>query len=142
MGGKLEFVAKGVGEQVVRGGSWHGSVDADQLSRVVFDGRYHAFLRRIPPLVGSDTMAVAVRAGKKCGMPGGGTRISVVVVAIIEVRALVEEDTESAGAEQVAVTLKVITAELVDHDDHNQLGMSVVGRGGTANWQAEDRAGQ
>ena len=52
---------------------------------------------------------------------------------------MVEEKAEAGVAELVAVTLQVVAAELVDDDDYYQLGMRIVGRGGTADRCANQR---
>jgi hypothetical protein len=64
-------------------------------------------------------------------MTGPGDGVGVVVVAVGEVGAMVEEELDPAFAELVAITLEVISAELVDHDDDYQLGTGVVGGGKT-----------
>ena len=130
--GQLEFVAQRVGQQVVRRRAGFVSGDADQLCVVVFDRRDHLLLLRVPPFVGGDAVAVAVGAGEERGVSGSGAGVGVVVIAVGEVGAVVEEEAEAGVAELVAIALQVVAAELVDHDHHDQLGMAVVGRGGSA----------
>ena len=127
--GQLEFISQRVGQQIVRRGADLVSADADQFRGVVFDRGDHVFLLLVPPFVGGDAVAVAVGAGKQRGVSGGGAGVGVVVVAVRKVGAMIEEQAESAVAELVAIALEIIAAKLVDHDDHNQLGMSVVGGG-------------
>ena len=74
-------------------------------------------------------MAVAVGAGEKRGMSRSGAGVGVVVVAVGEVCAVVEEKTESAFAELVAVAFQIVAAKLVDDNYHDQFGMGVVSRG-------------
>ena len=59
-------------------------------------------------------------------MTGCGPGIGVIVIAIREHRPMVEKHTEAAGAELVGVALHVVAAELVDDDDHDQFGASVI----------------
>src|SRR5512142_75558 len=102
-----------------------------QFCGVILDGGDHLFLLRIPPLVIGDPVSVAVSTRKQGGMPWAGTSVRVVVRAVREVCAVIEEETESAFAELVAVALEVVATELVNDDDQNQFRTSVVSRGGT-----------
>src|ERR1700722_4062945 len=74
-------------------------------------------------------MSVRISTGKQRGVSWGGAGVGVVVVAVSEVRTAVEEKAKTGVAELIAVTLEIIAAKLVDHNDHDQLGASVVGRG-------------
>src|SRR4029077_12449310 len=49
-------------------------------------------------------------------------------IAIREVGAMVQEEPEAAVAELIAIPLQIVAAKLIDHNDHNQFGMPVVGR--------------
>ena len=60
-------------------------------------------------------------------MPGRGAGVGVVVIAIGEVGAVVEQQAEPAFAPLIAITLQIVAAKLVDHDDDHQLGTRVVG---------------
>jgi hypothetical protein len=40
---------------------------------------------------------------------------------------VIEQQAESTVAELIAVTIKVVAAELVNRDDNYQLGMAIVG---------------
>jgi hypothetical protein len=62
-------------------------------------------------------------------MARGGTGIGVVVVAVGEVGSVVEEETESAVSELVAIALEIVAAKLVDDDYDDQLGVAVVSGG-------------
>ena len=53
--------------------------------------------------------------------------IDVVVVAVGEIRAVVEEEFEPALAKLVAIALQVVGPELVNHYYNNQFGASVIG---------------
>ena len=59
-------------------------------------------------------MTIAVGAGEERGVAGSGAGVGVVVVAVGEVRSVIEEETESAFAKLLAVTLQIVTAKLVD----------------------------
>ena len=76
-------------------------------------------------------MAVGVGTGKQRRMPGSSARVRIIVIAVGEVGAVVEELAESALAELVAIALQIVSAKLVDDNYHNQLGMGIVGRGET-----------
>jgi LmbE family N-acetylglucosaminyl deacetylase len=87
-------------------------------------------------------VAVAVGAGEQRGVARSGARVGVVVVTVGEVGAVIEEKTESAFAELIAVALQIVAAKLVDHDHHDQLGMGVVGGGKTGREGSRDEDGQ
>ena len=55
---------------------------------------------------------------------------------------MVDEKTEAAIAELIAIALQIIAAKLIDHDDDNQLRMGVVGRAEGARDSAYDHARQ
>src|SRR5262245_3158806 len=61
-------------------------------------------------------------------MAGSGARVGIFIVAIAEGRSSIEEQAEATLTELVAITFKVVATELVDDDDDNQAGMTVVGR--------------
>jgi len=106
---------------------------ADLLRRIVLDRGHHALLLRIPPFVGSDAVSVAVSTGEESGMPRSSAGIGVIVIAVGKVRPVIEKELEAPVAELVAIALEVISPELVDDDDDDQLGMTVVrgsGEGG------------
>ncbi len=72
-------------------------------------------------------MTIAVGTGEQRGVAGSGARIGVVVKAIGEVSAMIEQESKSGVAELVAVALEIVAAELVDDDDDDELGVTVVG---------------
>ena len=75
-------------------------------------------------------MAVGVSSGADSGVTGRRHRVGVVVVAVGEVGSALEEEIETVGGfEVVAVAIEVVTAELVDHKDDDQLGLGAVGVG-------------
>jgi len=74
-------------------------------------------------------VAVGVGAGEEGGVSGSGAGVGVVVIAVREVGAVVEKETESGVAELIAIAFELVSAELVNHDDDDELGMSVVGGG-------------
>ena len=100
-----------------------------ELGVVVLDRGDHLLFLRVPPFVRHDAVTVAVSAGEQRGVSGSGAGVGIVVVAVGEVGAVVEEKAESAFAELVAVALQIVAAKLVDDDHHDQLGMGVVGGG-------------
>ena len=61
-------------------------------------------------------------------MSGAGTSVGVVVVAVGEIGAAVQEEAETALAELIAISLKVVGAELVNNDDDYQLGTRIISR--------------
>ena len=119
--------------------------DADEFGIVVFDRRDHFLFLRIPPLVRHNAVSVAVGAGEQRGVARSGAGVGVIVVAVGEVGAVVEEQAESAFAELGAVALQIVAAELIDDDHDDQLGMGVVGRGEggrNGDWvRSEDESG-
>ena len=124
--GQLHLVAQSVGEKISRRGSRRIAAEPDQLSAIVLHGSDGLFLLRIPPLVGDNAVPARVRSGEQGRMAGGGAGVRVVVVAVGEVRAVVEQQAEAALAELVAVALEIISAKLIDHDDDYQFGMTVI----------------
>ena len=86
-------------------------------------------------------MAIAVRTGEEGGVAWRGPGIGVVVIAVGKVRAVIEEDAESGIAELIMIAIQIVAAELINHDDDNQLGMSVVGGCKTV-WAGEKNSGE
>ena len=111
--------------------------DADKLCGVVFDRCYPLLLLRIPPFVRNDAVSAGIASGEQGGVSGSGAGVGVIVVAIGEISAAIEKHTETAFAELVAIAFQVVAAKLVNHDDDNQLGASVVSGRGRARDQAE-----
>ena len=74
-----------------------------------------------------NTVAVGVSTGQKRGMARGSVSVGVVVIAIGEICATVEQQPKSAFAELISIAFQVVAAKLVNHDDDDQLGMRVVG---------------
>src|SRR5580692_1400400 len=87
-------------------------------------------------------MAVAVGSGEQRGVARSGAGVGVVVIAVGEVGAVVEEQAESAFAELGVVTLQIIATKLVDDDDDDQLGMGVVGGGEGRGYRGENENGR
>src|SRR5579862_4800233 len=129
LGGEFELVAQRISQQIVRRSAGSGPGDPDELGGVVFDGSHHLLLLRIPPFVGEDAMPVAVGTGEKRGVAGSGAGIGIVVIAVRKVGTVIEEKPEATLVELIAIAFEVIAAELINHDDDDQLGMSIVGRG-------------
>jgi hypothetical protein len=50
---------------------------------------------------------------------------------------MIEEEAETSVAELLAVALQIVAAELVNHNNHDQFGMGVVGGGKTGRGQIE-----
>ncbi len=67
-------------------------------------------------------MRARVAAREKSGVSGAGTRVGVVVVAVREICAAIEEEPETAFAELVAITLKVVAP---DTDGESSLRVSL-----------------
>ena len=84
-------------------------------------------------------MAVGVGSGADGGVAGRGLGVGVVVVAVGEVGAFVEEETEAAAFEIGAIAVEVVGAKLIDDEDDDQLGMGVVGAGQTRGAQGITR---
>jgi hypothetical protein len=61
---------------------------------------------------------------------GGGLGVGVVVVAVGEIRAVLEEEIEAAIFEIGAVAVEVVAAELIDDEDDGEFGVVVVSAGG------------
>jgi len=73
-------------------------------------------------------VSVAVGAGADGGVAGCCHGVGVVVVAVGEVGAALEEEVESVSClEVVAVAFEVVSAELVEHENYNELGLGMVG---------------
>ena len=116
--------------------------DADEFGSVVLHRSDHALLLRVPPFVGGDAVTVAVRAGEERGMAGSGAGVGIIVIAVGEVGAMVEQQAESAIAELVAIALQIIAAKLVDDNYDHQLGMGVVSGSKAAGGVAKSRRAQ
>ena len=127
MRGKLQFVAQCARHEIVRRSALCIAGHTDQAGGIVLDGSHHALLLRIPPLICSDAVSAAVGAGEQGGMPGGRSRVGVVVVAVREIGTTIEQQAKPTLHELIAIPLQVVTTKLVNHDDDNQLGMTVVG---------------
>ena len=97
------------------------------------------FFLRIPPLVGHDSVAVCVGSGEQRGMAGRGAGVGVVVVAVGEISAMIEQKAEAAFTELIAVALQIVAPKLVDHDDDNQLGPGVVGGAGACAGETQNQ---
>ena len=74
-------------------------------------------------------MTVGVGPCSQGGVAGSGLGVGVIVVAVFEVGAFVEEKAETAALEVGAVTIKVVSAKLVDHQNDHQPRMRIVGTG-------------
>src|SRR5271168_2040918 len=107
----------------MRRGTGSAAGNADQFGAVIEHRGDGLLFLRIPPLVGDNAVAVAIGAGKKGGVPGRGTRVRIVVIAVGEISTVIEKQAKARIAELVAVTIQVIPSELIDDDDNNQLGM-------------------
>ena len=73
-------------------------------------------------------MAIAVGTGQQSGVSRGRASVGVIVVAIGEVCAAIQKKPEASFGKLVAVALQVIAAELIDDNDDDELGVSVVRR--------------
>ena len=112
---------------------------ADKFCGVVFDRRYALLFLRVPPFVGNDAVSAGVASGEEGGVSGSGAGVGVIVVAVGEISAAIEKHAETSVAELVAIAFQVVAAELVDHDDDNELGAGVVSGRERGRDQAEQR---
>ena len=103
------------------------SADSNQLGGVIFNRSDHPLCLRIPPFIVGDTVAVAVGAGEQRRMSGCGARVGIVIKAIGEICAMIEKEAETALAKLIAITVQIVAPELIDDDDQDELGMTVVG---------------
>ena len=78
-------------------------------------------------------MAVAVGAGEEGGVARSSAGVGIVVVAVGEVCAVIEEQAEPSVGKLVAIAFEIIGSELVDDDYDDQFGTGVVGGGGGRN---------
>jgi hypothetical protein len=62
-------------------------------------------------------------------MAGSGLGVGVIVVAVFEISAFIEEQAEAAALEIGTIAVEVVGAKLIDHEDDDQPGMAVVGAG-------------
>src|SRR5581483_2606825 len=62
-------------------------------------------------------------------MSGSGAGVRVLVIAVREVSSPVGQEPEPARAELIVVALEVVSAKLIYHNDHHQLGPGVIGGG-------------
>ena len=97
---------------------------------VVFDRRYALLFRRVPPFVRNDAVSAGVASGEQGRVSGRGAGVGVVVVAFGEISASIEKYPETPVAELVAIAFQVIAAELINHDDDDELGTGIVNRCG------------
>src|SRR6202000_2829548 len=94
-----------------------------------------------PPLVRVDAVPICIGAGAKRRVSGRGLGVCVIVVAVGEVCAVVQEEAEDMRRLQISsISLQIVLAELVDHHQHHQLRFAVVrggsgGNGGKGNEQ-------
>ena len=87
-----------------------------ELTRFFFSGSHHSFA--------TNSVSARVAAREERCMSGSRSRIGIIVITIREVRATLQKDAEAALNELIVVALQIIAAKLVDHDDHDQLGMA------------------
>src|SRR5271157_5917933 len=99
---------------------------SDKLCSVVLDRGYALPFLRVPPFVRNNAVPAGIAAGEESGVSGSGAGIGVIVVAVGEISAAIEKQAETAVAELIAIAFQVVAAELVNHDDHNELRMCVV----------------
>src|SRR5690242_15191900 len=62
-------------------------------------------------------------------MSGRGAGVGVFVIAVGEIGSMIDQETEAAFTPLVVVSLQIVAAKLVDHDDHYEFGPCVVSRG-------------
>src|SRR5581483_3466673 len=70
-------------------------------------------------------------------MSRGSARVCIIVIAIGEVCAVVQQQAEAALAELVAIPFQVVPAKLVNGYDDNQLGARVISRSERSGKQAD-----
>ena len=93
----------------------------------VLDRSDHFLEAGIPPLVAHDAVATAVCSREKRGMSGSSMGIDVVVVAVGEIGAMIEEELEPTFAKLVTVALQVVGPKLVNYHHDNQFRAAIVG---------------
>ena len=107
------------------------------MSAIILNRGNHLLFPRVPPIVAQNAVAVGVSAGKQRGMAGGGDGVGIVVIAVGEIGAVVEQEAKSAFAKLVAIAFQIVAAELVDDNDDHQLRLRVVGRAKTGLWDEQ-----
>src|SRR5580700_4063463 len=83
----------------------------------------------VPPGIRGDAVPVGVGPGSQGGVARSGLGVGVVVVAIFEVGAFFEKETEPAAFEISTVAVEIVGAKLIDYKDDDQPGMAIVGAG-------------
>src|SRR5579862_9066341 len=114
---------------------------ADELIAVIgygTDRAQCAIGSGLVPLVEWDAMTVGIRTGANCCVSGSCHQVSVVVIAIGEMRPLFQEEVPSILClEFSAIPIEIIPAELIEYQNHDQFRSRIVGVAET--WpQAED----
>src|SRR4051812_31205544 len=81
-----------------------------------------------PPFVEWNAVTVRIRSRSNCGVAGRGNQVPVVVIAISEVSPLLEKHVPSVlSLERCAISIKVISTELVEDEDDDKFRFRVVG---------------
>ena len=82
---------------------------------------------RVPPLVGENSVTVAVGSGKQRGVSGSGAKVSIIVVTVSEVGAMIKKQAKAIFDELVTIALQVVAPELVNDNHHDQLRPRIIG---------------
>ncbi len=69
-------------------------------------------------------MAIRISPGANGGVPRRGLGVGVVVVAVREPGPVFHKEIEAAPLELIAISIQVIAAKLIDHHNHNELGLA------------------
>ena len=136
-GCELQLIAQCVGQQIVGRSPRLAARDAHQFGRVILDRGDHALFLRVPPLIGQNAVTVGISSGQQGCVSGRRGGVGVIETAVGEVGAVVGQQPEPAFAQMIGIPRQVVTAELVNHHDHNQLGACVVSGGEAEASQAE-----
>src|SRR5215470_8871964 len=71
-------------------------------------------------------MPARVGSGEQRRVSGSRARVCIIVIAVGKVRASIQEHAKSAVVKLIAIALKVVRAQLIDHDYDNEFRVSVV----------------
>ena len=91
LSGESEFVSQVSAKRLCGEEPGRIAGNPHQFGGLILDRSDHLLLLRVPPLVSQNAMAAGISAGQKGGMSGRGVSIDVVVVAVGEIRAMVQE---------------------------------------------------
>src|SRR5258708_10991522 len=108
------------------GCSGPAALDTNQLRSVILNGADAFLLLRIPPFVRNNPMSARITSGKERSVPRSRSRIGIIVITIREVCPAIHENAKASRNKLIVVPLQIVPTKLIDHNDHNKLGMSVI----------------